>query len=118
MKLNHLDLQVPDVPEAAAFFARHFQFEQHGNRQSPAIAILLGEDGFVLVLQRRRDPTERYPEGFHIGFLVADEAVVREKHAELRAAGVACGDVAVNGRGVMFYFEAPGGVLVEVSKRR
>jgi catechol 2,3-dioxygenase-like lactoylglutathione lyase family enzyme len=115
VQLNHLDVQVPNVLETAAFFERHFQFEIHGNRLSPAIAILEGQGGFILVLQRV--PDAAYPEGFHIGFLVAHEAEVHEKHASLAAAGVACGEVQRNGRGVMFYFKAPGGVLVEVSHR-
>lgn len=42
---------------------------------------------------------------------------MHEKHASLAAAGVACGDVQRNGRGVMRYLEAPGGILVEVSHR-
>lgn len=118
MQLNHLDLQVPDVIAAAAFFERHFQFEVHGNRSSPAIAILSGEGGFTLVFQRRREADGPYPEGFHVGFLVGDEAAVREKHAAITAAGVESGPVTVNNRGVMFYCKAPGDVLVEVSCRR
>ncbi|MFT3768156.1 MAG: VOC family protein [Minicystis sp.] len=118
MQLNHLDLQVPDVIASAAFFERHFRFEVHGNRASPAIAILTGEGGFTLVLQRRRDEDPPYPEGFHIGFLVGDEATVHAKHAEITAAGVESSDVQSNGRGVMFYFKAPGDILIEVSCRR
>ncbi|WP_437766529.1 VOC family protein [Sorangium sp. So ce281] len=118
MQLNHIDLQVPDVLEAAAFFERHFQFEVHGNRRSPAIAILTGPGDFTLVLQRRGEADGPYPDGFHIGFIVGDVATVYDKHAAIVAAGVDCGSVSENGRGVMFYFKAPGDILIEVSCRR
>jgi catechol 2,3-dioxygenase-like lactoylglutathione lyase family enzyme len=117
VKLNHIDLQVPDVPTTAAFFERHFGFEILGNRSSAAIIILRGEDGFSLVLQRAA-PGEAYPEGFHIGFLVDDVAAVEAAHARLAAAGAAPGDIGRNNRGTMFYLRAPGAILVEVSCRR
>jgi catechol 2,3-dioxygenase-like lactoylglutathione lyase family enzyme len=116
MYLNHLDLQVPDVPATAAFFERHFGFTIQGNRTSPAIIILAGEGGFTLVLQRRRDG-ESYPEGFHCGFIVEDEARVRRQHALLTGAGVECSDLIVNGRGTIFYLRAPGDFTIEVSCR-
>ncbi|APR86186.1 Lactoylglutathione lyase [Minicystis rosea] len=118
MQLNHLDLQVPDVLATAAFFERHFQFEIHGNRTSPAIAILTGPGDFTLVLQQKRATDGPYPEGFHIGFIVDDDVTVRRKHAEIVAAGIESGDVSESNRGVMFYFKAPGDILIEVSCRR
>ena len=116
MLLNHLDLQVPDVRETAAFFEAHFGFRQQGNQGSPAIAILMGDGPFTLVLQHRDD--SQYPEGFHLGFIVETPDEVHARHAQLRAAGVDCSDVQVNGRGTMTYLRAPGGVLVEVSCRK
>jgi catechol 2,3-dioxygenase-like lactoylglutathione lyase family enzyme len=114
MQLNHIDLQVPDVTEAAAFFERWFGFTWEGNRASPAIAILRGEGGFVLVLQRRKEG-EAFPEGFHVGFLVPDEDAVVAFQRRARAAGLEISDVLRNGRGTLSYCQAPGGVLVEVS---
>ena len=58
MKLNHLDLQVPDVQHTARFFERYFDFEHTSNRASPAIAILSDRHGLVLVLQKLKDPAE------------------------------------------------------------
>jgi catechol 2,3-dioxygenase-like lactoylglutathione lyase family enzyme len=117
MLLNHLDLQVPDVPATAAFFERYFGLTIHGNRTSPAIIILSDERGFTLVLQRRRRDDEAYPEGFHCGFLVDDAALVRQLRARLRADGVACSDLLENRRGVMVYVRAPGDVTVEIGHR-
>lgn len=116
MKLNHIDLQVTDVQEAAAFFERWFAFEHTSNRGSPAIAILRGADGFTLVLQRRRDG-EQYPDGFHVGFLHDDEAAVLAFHARARAAGLPISDVQHNGRGTLTYLRGPGEILIEVSAR-
>jgi catechol 2,3-dioxygenase-like lactoylglutathione lyase family enzyme len=118
MHLNHLDLQVPDVPSTAAFFEQHFAFTILGNRTSPAIILLRGEDGFSLVLQRLHGEHLAYPDGFHIGFLVDDVAAVEDRHALLVASGAAPGPVTTNHRGTMFYLHAPGGILVEVSCRR
>jgi catechol 2,3-dioxygenase-like lactoylglutathione lyase family enzyme len=117
VKLNHLDLQVPDVQRLAAFLEQHFDFERRSNDTSPALAILADRGGFLLVIQRRR-PDEAYPENFHIGFLVDDVDAVHAQHARLTAAGVdAVGAVSRNARGTMFYLRAPGDVLIEVSAR-
>ena len=116
MQLNHIDLQVPDVQATAAFFEQWLGFTHVSNRASPAIAILRGEAGFVLVIQRR-EPGERYPSAFHVGFLVDDEAQVIDFHRRLREAGFVVGDVQRNGRGTLLYFHAPGEILIEVSYR-
>lgn len=116
MLLNHIDLQVPDVQATAAFFERWLGFTHTTSRSSPAIAILLGEGGFVLVLQRRQDG-ERYPEGFHVGCVVDREELVVDFHRRVSEAGVRISEVTRNGRGTMAYCYAPGDVLVEVSWR-
>lgn len=116
MLLNHIDLQVPDVQEAASFFERWFAFEHTSNRGSPAIAILRGEGGFTLVLQRRAEG-ERYPANFHVGFLLDDEARVLSFHARAREAALPISDVQRNNRGTLTYLRGPGEILIEVSCR-
>ncbi|NUP09360.1 MAG: VOC family protein [Polyangiaceae bacterium] len=117
MKLNHLDLQVPDVPATAAFFERLYGLEIVSNRNSSAIIILSDREGFVLVLQRLAEG-ESYPKDFHVGFLVGNPDEVRAQHAKISAAGVESTDVEVNNRGVMFYCKAPGNITVETSWRK
>ena len=68
----------------------------------------------MLVLQRSK-ATERYPEGFHVGFLLDDVAAVRALHARALADGAVVSDVIVNGRGTMIYLTTPEGYYVEVS---
>lgn len=117
MKLNHLDLQVADVQRAVSLFEQFFDFELQSSRTSPAIAILSDRHGFMLVLQRKKDGAEQYPNGFHFGFLVEDEQTVVDTQARWRAAGLDCSDVDHNGRGVVAYCRAEG-LLIEVSCRK
>jgi hypothetical protein len=113
MNLNHLDLQTTDVQALAAFFVEHFELVRRSNDRSPAIAILGDQAGFTLVLQRHAAPS--YPDGFHIGFIHAGVAPVREHHASLASAGLAPSAIEVDNRGTRFYVRAPGELLVEVS---
>ena len=116
MLINHLDLQVHDVQASARFFERNFGFALQTSRTSPALAVLGGDGGFVLVLQRRRDEAP-YPDGFHLGFLVDEVARVHELHARLTADdGCTVSPVERNARGTMIYCRHDG-VVIEVSCR-
>ena len=114
MKLNHLDLQVQDVSRSAAFFERYFGLCIRSNSGSSALVILTDESGFVLVLQRAKSE-HRYPEGFHLGFLLEQVDDVHALHARAQADGTPVSEVIVNGRGTMIYLTAPEGYYVEVS---
>jgi catechol 2,3-dioxygenase-like lactoylglutathione lyase family enzyme len=114
MKLNHLDLQVADVPRAVTFFEDAFGFQVQSNRRSSAIAFLDDGGGFVLVLQRKKSDTDRYPDGFHFGFLVDDVESVHSFHARARALGLETSDIIENGRGTQVYCSGPDGLLAEV----
>ena len=116
MQLNHLDLSVPDVAATAAFFVAGFGFHVLEERGNHGMAILRGEDGFILVLTRCAEP--QYPTSFHIGFLLPSEAAVIQAHLRLLAAGVDVPAPPARMRGaLLFYCRAPGGVLVEIAHR-
>ncbi|PTL78797.1 VOC family protein [Vitiosangium sp. GDMCC 1.1324] len=117
MKLNHIDLQVPDVQRTVLFFERYFDFELQSNRASPAIAILSDRQGLVLVLQRLKNKTDAYPEGFHVGFIVDREDLVHGFRERASSDGLEVSEVIRNNRGVMVYCKAPGDFLVEVNCR-
>lgn len=117
MKLNHLDLHVYDVPGTLAFFRDMFELTPVTAATSPRLAVLADGHGFVLVLQRCAEG-ERYPDGFHAGFLVDDVAEVRRLHARAVAGGLPVSEVLVNGRGTMIYLARPEGYHVEVSCQR
>lgn len=116
MKLNHLDLQTDDVQALAGFLVDHFDLCRLSNDRSPAIAILGDDDGFTLVIQRRREGDDRpYPDGFHFGFIHEHADTVRAHHHRLSRAGVSVSPIDVNARGTRFYLTAPGGLLIETS---
>lgn len=118
LRLNHANLPISDVPALRDFFIRHFGFRVVGTRPSDAFVVMEGADGFRLNLIRARDADASYPRDFHVGFLVDDPGIVRAKHAELTAHGIAAGEVEELTRGgessVTFYCHAPNGILVEV----
>lgn len=113
MKLNHLDLQTSDVPALTRFLVDHFAFHAITRLDSPKLAVLTDGHGFTLVLQRCAE-TERYPDGFHIGFLVDDPADVVARHAALTTAGITVSEVSRDARGTRCYCHGPAGLLVEV----
>ena len=117
MKLNHLDLQVADVPALTQFLVDHYELSPLTRLDSPKLAILTDGHGFTLVIQRRRHDGEIYPEGAHIGFLVDDPAEVYARRAGIAAAGVAISEVEVNARGTTCYCRGPGGILIELGCR-
>lgn len=115
MFLNHIDLHVTDVQATVTFFETFFGFALETSRTSPAIAVLRGDHGVSLVLQRNAAAT--YPDGFHVGFLVEEVATVRAMHRALTEAGLEVSPVDSNGRGTMMYCRFDR-LLVEVSCRR
>ncbi|MGZ3183383.1 MAG: VOC family protein [Telluria sp.] len=119
MHLNHLDFPVPDVTATAAFFTSHLGFRLLEMRGKNALAILQDKDGFTLVLHRAEPGAAAPPpDWFHIGFLLASEEAVLDAHARLQAAGLTELPPPARMRGaLLFYFHAPGGVLVEISHR-
>ena len=116
MKLNHLNLCVPDIGDAIDFFATFFAFRPRDVR-GDALAVLEGEDGFVLVLSNLRPSSPPvYPEDFHCGFIVDTPEEVHQAHERLVAGGVPVPRPPRAMRGsLIFYFRAPGDILMEVS---
>jgi catechol 2,3-dioxygenase-like lactoylglutathione lyase family enzyme len=115
MHINHLDLQVRDVQATRAFFEENFGLTLQSNPNSHALVIMTDASGFVLVLQKAASDTERYPDGFHLGFLMEDVESVHAAHARALANRTPVSDVIVNGRGTMIYLTAPEGYAVEVA---
>ena len=119
MRLNHLDLAVPDIAEARSFFETYLGFTHIQTLGQDGLAILRDAGGLVLVLsRRRRTGAQAYPEGFHIGFHFGTEAEVRNLHGRMVAAGVDVLPAPTVQRGALsFYLHAPGDILVEVAHR-
>lgn len=120
MHLNHLDLCVPDVQETSDFFERFFGFRRQREKGSDALAVLQDEAGFTLVISRLgADDPPAYPAQFHVGFLLDSEEAVHEAHARMKeACAESVSPLQESRGGLVFYTRAPGGVLVEISRRR
>ncbi|GAB3255383.1 VOC family protein [Chitinimonas naiadis] len=120
MQLNHLDLPVPDVANAAAFFQACFDFTLIKTMGDNGMALLRGADGFILALNRTDHAgAVHYPRDFHIGFLQPSDEAVWDAYERLVAYGtdLPLPPQTMHGS-LMFYFTAPGGITVEVSHRR
>lgn len=116
MQLNHLDLSVPDVGAAAAFFRDGFGFSIVDTRGNDGMVIMKGDGPFVLVLTRCAEPV--YPKTFHIGFLQESPDALMAAYRHLLDAGIDVPSPPGEMRGaLLFYCCVPGGILVEVAYR-
>jgi catechol 2,3-dioxygenase-like lactoylglutathione lyase family enzyme len=117
MRLNHIDLSVPDLEAAERFFTGLFGFRLL--RRAAERTVLVGDGPFVLVLSPTGGAPASYPADFHIGFLLDGAAdldalcarLTAEGHALLTPPGVA------GGGGRACYCKGPGGITVEIAWR-
>jgi catechol 2,3-dioxygenase-like lactoylglutathione lyase family enzyme len=115
MKLNHLDLQVSDVPAARRFFETYFGFRCPHAREG--LVILEDEAGFVLAVSNLSQASvPHYPEDFHVGFIVERVEQVKEIYDRLQKAGVSMKlDLQQMGPHLTFLCYAPDAIPVQVS---
>jgi len=116
MKLNHLNLTVPNPGETAEFLIKYFGLKARGKLNS-RLNILSDDNGMVFTLMSPeftggRDV--RYPGAFHIGFVQESEEQVNEINARLKADGFDVPAPSKQHGSWTFYFTMPGGVMVEV----
>ncbi|SEN55792.1 Catechol 2,3-dioxygenase [Mucilaginibacter gossypiicola] len=119
IKLNHVNLPVTDVIASAKFFEQYFNFKCTDIKGNNMLAVMEGEDGFILVLMAdtfNRNGNNSYPDAFHIGFLVESHEQVAEVFERLKEGGIDMSHPpgALRG-GYGFYFNAPGNILTEVT---
>jgi catechol 2,3-dioxygenase-like lactoylglutathione lyase family enzyme len=88
MKINHLNLSVPDVPQTGRFFVEFFGLRLTEEKGRNALAVLYDDAGFSLILSNfDRKTTPSYPRDFHLGFIQEDREQAQAIHARLQAAG-------------------------------
>jgi catechol-2,3-dioxygenase len=118
--LNHTNLTSYNVPALKEFFCRVFDFQVLDER-GDKLAVLRNSDGFLLTLMydKRMTPEQGYPGMFHVGFLQPTQQAVDLMHEAFSARNYTAPKPAKLQRGgpaaYGFYYQAPGGVLVEVS---
>jgi catechol 2,3-dioxygenase-like lactoylglutathione lyase family enzyme len=124
MRLNHLDLHVPDVAAARDFFVDIFGLKAVETRGQDGLAILNDDAGLELILSR---PVEKFggadtvmagANTYHVGFILPERAEVDAVYERLIAAGFEAWHEprAIRG-GWLFYAMGPGRILVEVGWR-
>jgi catechol 2,3-dioxygenase-like lactoylglutathione lyase family enzyme len=116
MKMNHMNLVVPNVAETAVFFERHFDFKIQ-KTMGEIISILHGDDDFVLILSNFPNTvTFEYPADFHLGFYQENQEKVFEVFEKLKLDGVELPQQPKKIRDRFgFYFHAPGNILIEIT---
>jgi len=115
MRLNHLNLTVPDVARTRSFFETYFGFQCIVARGRDALVVLVDESGFVLTLNNFERATEvEYPGAFHIGFMQESREQVDAFYQRLKLDGFDLEPPREFHGAWTFYFRAPGGFLVEV----
>ena len=90
MDLNHLNLRVRDAVACRDFYETHFGFRPAF--EADGGFFVRNDDGFLLALIPA-DPHQPLPDGFHIGFQLADADAVLAMHETLQAAGVRAGGI-------------------------
>ena len=116
MRMNHINLSVPDVPKTRAFFETYFGLHCSESPQPEKIVILIDEsdDSIIALSNFSKNETYAYPAAFHVGFNLPSREDVDAMHARLAADGHAVGKRIEFHGAWTFYLEAPGGFMVEV----
>jgi catechol 2,3-dioxygenase-like lactoylglutathione lyase family enzyme len=124
MRLNHLDLHVPDVAATRDFFVTYFNLRLIETRGANGLAILADDAGLELVLSRpmkkfgSADQVDVGAATYHIGFILPTKEDVDRLYERLRTSAAELRDPPQSVRGGwLFYCLAPGRILVEVGWR-
>ncbi|MBC9934518.1 VOC family protein [Chitinophaga qingshengii] len=91
MVINHLNLTVSNILEASQFFQTYLGFKAADTKPNDSLAVLNGPDDFLLVLMHNRfneSGLSAYPDAFHIGFYLPDQAAVHHTWQQLHEGGI------------------------------
>jgi catechol 2,3-dioxygenase-like lactoylglutathione lyase family enzyme len=118
MRLNHLDLPVPDVAAARSFFIDQLDFVHVDTLGQDGLSILHDGAGMMLVLsRRRRTGAQAFPDTFHIGFHLQSVEEVSAAFDRLSVAGYAKTPPEWQRGAFSFYATGPCELVVEVAHR-
>jgi hypothetical protein len=125
MRLNHLDLHVPDVATTTNFLVTCLGLRLVEMRGANGLAILTDDNGLELVISKSIaryggiDQVETGRISYHIGFIVDERSEVDAVYARIAAdhgADLWHEPREIRG-GWLFYCIIPGNILVEVGAR-
>jgi catechol 2,3-dioxygenase-like lactoylglutathione lyase family enzyme len=115
MRLNHLNLTVPDVARSKEFLESYFGLKCVAELGRNSLAVMLDETGFILTLNNFEKVSEvQYPGMFHIGFMQESRERVDAINSRLKADGFDVEAPHELHGAWTFFFRAPGNFLVEV----
>ena len=116
MRLNHLDLTVPNVAQSRAFFETYFGLRciVSVSRGNDDLVVLTDEAGFALTLNNFDKTQVEYPGGFHIGFMQDSRESVDEIYERLKSDGFDVESPREFHGAWTFFFRSPGGFDIEV----
>jgi catechol 2,3-dioxygenase-like lactoylglutathione lyase family enzyme len=115
MRLNHINLSVPDVQHARNFFEKYFGLRCVAEKGRDVLNVLMDESGFILTLSNFDKSTEiRYPKVFHIGFMRDSRDQVDTIYERLKADGFDMEPPREFHGAWTFYLRDPAGFLIEV----
>jgi catechol 2,3-dioxygenase-like lactoylglutathione lyase family enzyme len=112
MKLNHLNLTVPDVIKKKKFLEQYFGMRSGGGNKN--IGFMFDDSGMVLTLTHMKVGRElevKYPATFHVGFIQESEERVNEINARLKQDGFDVPPPSRQHGSWTFYFLSPGDLL-------
>jgi len=118
MKLNHLNLPVADVNIAREFFCNYLGFISVDEKLNDTLSILRNTDNFTLVLMNNKlneKGNSTYPDAFHFGFFVNNEAEVNAFYQKLQAGGVQLTQQPQRIRRTYGFYFHHQGILIEVA---
>ena len=114
MTLNHMGLGVTEVLATVAMFETYFGLRRvEGAPQTDKMGFLYDDAGALITIFKVPDVS--YPKIFHIGFMRDSVDEVHAMHARLTADGFHAQRVREEHGRITFYFQAPGGFMVEVN---
>lgn len=115
MRMNHINLSVPDVQATRTFFETYFGLRFMASPISEKIvATLDASDNIIALSNFSNADSYSYPAAFHVGFNLPSREDVDALHERLTADGYKAGKRTEFHMAWTFYIEAPGGFLVEV----
>jgi lactoylglutathione lyase len=111
MKMDHVNLTVHNVPEASAFFKKHFGYRDMFEDNNAGMAVLT--DGSDMHVNLMKGSGASYPEYFHIGFDLETEAKVSAMYERLTQDGLQLEPPEHTAWGSWtFHFQCPGAAFI------
>lgn len=115
MRLNHINLSVPDIQETRKFLETYFGLRFMDPPENDKIVVALDKNDTLIALSNFSNREEfSYPATFHVGFNLPSREEVDALHDRLVADGYKVGRRTELHVAWTFYLHAPEGFMIEV----